>query len=294
MKKTPKITIIGLGLIGGSLGLLLKEKLNGQVIGFSLHKKTLKKALKIGAIDKIANSLKESIEATEIVFIATPIPVITKILKKLVPFLKPNTIITDVGSVKEIVVEEAEKILPKSVSFIGGHPMAGKERKGIVHAKANLLKGCVWVLTPGKNIKKVDLNKLKRLIKKIGCQPLVVNPKWHDKAVAGISHLPAILASTLCNIQGKQKDWPKRQQLAAKGFRDISRLAANPPNLHTDFCLQNQKNIISLINKTTKELKEFQKTLKEKDRNKVFAFFQKAQKIRNDWFAKSRFALYQP
>lgn len=283
-----KVAIIGLGLIGGSIGLLLKKKVDCHVIGFSLHRRTLKKALKIGAIDKIADSIKE-VQDADIVFIATPTSVVSEILKKIAKFLKPGCIVTDVASIKEKILKEAERILPKNVSFIGSHPVAGKEKSGIDAAEVDLLKGCFWVLTPGRNTNPKALEKLKEIIVKLGAKPSVVDPKWHDEAVACVSHLPAVLSSVLCLTVGKEKDWQKIQQLAAEGFRDTSRLAANPPLLHTDFCLGSKRNIRRLIGKTIRQLENFQKMIKENNRSKIFDFFKKAQKKRKEWLVKSRF-----
>jgi len=288
MKKI-KITIIGLGLIGGSLGLLLKKKTKSFVVGFSRHRKTLREAIEFGAIDQQAKSLEESVREADIIFIATPISTIPNVFKQIAGLVKPHTIITDIGSVKTNIVEQALKILPQNVSFIGGHPMAGKEKSGIDNANINLLKNCTWILTPTKNTNKQSLQKLISLINQIGCKPVILNTEFHDKAVAGISHLPAILSSILCAICGEEKDWIETQKLAAEGFRDTSRIAANPPLLHTDFCLSNQNNINKLINNTIKELKNFQCHINKKDKQQLLLFFQKAQRIRNEWFVNSRF-----
>lgn len=284
-----RITIIGLGLIGGSLAMTLKDKGFTNVVGFSKNPKTTERAQQLGAINRVAHSLKESVDNSDIVVICTPILQIEQILKKIRNHLKDGCIVTDVGSTKKVIVEEAEKVLPKQVFFVGGHPMAGKETSGIEHADKNLFQGCTWCLTPTRVSNKTVVKEVEQLVSFIGAKPKIIKADAHDEAVAGISHLPFLLSTLLINTVTEKNSWPTARKLAASGFRDITRLANGNIEMHADVCQTNKDNIIALLNQFIQEAQTTKRFLQMDEKENLIHRFRTAKKQREDWFLKSRF-----
>lgn len=222
-----KIGIVGLGLIGGSLAIDLREQ-NHYLLGVSRQESTCKIALEKGIVDRASNDLSILKEA-EIIFICTPIDKIVFTLLKLIPYLDSETIVTDVGSVKQPIVEACS---PLWEHFIGGHPMAGTEQSGINAAQSGLFQGAAYVLTPNKEL--IHLDKLKQLTRSLGAIPYVCSPEVHDRAVAWISHLPVMVSTSLiaaCLTEADKDVLELAQHLASSGFRDTSRVGVGNPEL---------------------------------------------------------------
>ena len=222
-----KIGIVGLGLIGGSLAIDLRGQ-NHYILGISRQKSTCNIALKKRIVDRASNDLNILKEA-EIIFICTPIDKIVSTLSKLIPYLDRETIVTDVGSVKQPIVEACS---PLWEHFIGGHPMAGTEQSGINAAQSGLFQGAAYVLTP--NRESIHLDKLKQLARSLGAIPYVCSPEVHDRAVAWISHLPVMVSTSLiaaCLTEADKDVLELAQHLASSGFRDTSRVGAGNPEL---------------------------------------------------------------
>lgn len=234
------VTLIGLGLIGGSLGLALRgAALQATVTGWDREWTVTKAALARGAIDRAAPTLAEAVARSELVVVATPVRAMEAIFAAMVPHLSPGTIVTDVASTKVQVLQWAQTQLPPSVSFIGGHPMAGSEQHGIASARADLLRGAVYCIVPPTDALPTALNTLCDLTRAIGARPLLLTPEQHDAAVAAISHLPFLLATALMQLTTTAPNWPALAPLAATGYRDMTRLASGDPAMHRDICLTN-------------------------------------------------------
>ena len=200
MKKFKKVTIIGVGLIGGSIGLAMKKRrLAHTIVGVAKHKRSLEKALRLGAIDEGLLNPKESVRGSDLVILATPIYSIIEVTKSIVKYLDNGCIIIDVGSTKRLIVKELEHILPKDIYFVGGHPLAGSEQRGIDNASAKLFKDSAWILTRTKKTNFRVLIRVKGLITALGANVLVMSANKHDRIISEISHLPHILASSLVN-----------------------------------------------------------------------------------------------
>ena len=285
-----KVSIIGVGLIGGSFGLALKKKrLVGQVAGIGRHIHKLKEAKRLGAIDKYTTDFARGVKDSDIVMVATPVSKIPLIVKRILPHLKDGCIITDVGSTKGGVVRKVEEILSKSsgrgrrpkVSFIGGHPMAGSEKQSVRNASADIFSGTTCVLTPidrnsGKAIKVV-----RDLWKEIGARVLLLKPEEHDYLVAYTSHLPHVVASTLANLMGKvRKQDPRVNRIIAGSISDMTRIAASNPEMWIDICLSNSKAISESINATLKYLKKFKKSIEKRRKKELQDLFQKGRLAR--------------
>ncbi|PJC48828.1 MAG: prephenate dehydrogenase/arogenate dehydrogenase family protein, partial [Candidatus Omnitrophica bacterium CG_4_9_14_0_2_um_filter_42_8] len=220
-----RVTIIGLGLIGGSLCLAIKEKrLAKEIVGVSRRKSTIDKAVKNRVADFATLNLKDGVKDSDLVIITTPVFKIVDIAKKIAPFLKKGAIVTDAGSTKKHIVENIEKARLKDMDFVGSHPIAGSEKSGIKHADKDLFKGAYCIVTEAKN--KSALNKVKKFWASIGMKVIVMPAQSHDKLLSKISHLPHALAVSLVNTAaGNGLD------LAAGGFKDTTRIASGEPEL---------------------------------------------------------------
>lgn len=277
-----KITIIGVGLIGGSLGLALKEnRPNFKIVGID-KQEIIEKAIAQGAIDEGTVNLEEGIKEADIVIIATPIKTILNILTQINPFLKKGCIVTDTGSTKGQIVERADKVLSKDIFFIGGHPMAGSEEYGIDSANPHLFQDRTYILTPTKKSNLVAIEKLFSLIKMIGANRLILNPLEHDRIVGAVSHLPQIMAVSLINMVSElvQKENNNNYfKAVGAGFKDMTRIALSPYKVWEDICNTNQENILEMIQEFRNYLGVIEDKLKN-DPSSLKEEFQKASKLR--------------
>ncbi|MBW4536657.1 MAG: prephenate/arogenate dehydrogenase [Pleurocapsa minor HA4230-MV1] len=216
-----KIGIIGLGLIGGSLGLDLRSQ-GHQIIGISRQENVCQIALAKGVVTEASTEFKALAEA-EIVIVCTPIAAIASTIKQIIPYINSETIITDVGSVKQPIVEECSQLWP---NFIGGHPMAGMTQSGIDAAIANLFTGAAYVLTPTAASKPENIAKLTAIASELNAIPYVCDAQIHDRAVSWISHLPVMVSASLIKacLQEEPDTLQLAQILASSGFRDTSRV----------------------------------------------------------------------
>lgn len=277
-----KISIIGIGLIGGSLGLALKEKKpNFKIVGID-KQKIIEKAIARGAIDEGTVNLEEGIEEADMVIIATPVKTILDLLPKINPFLKKGCIVTDTGSTKGRIVERANEVLSEDVFFIGGHPMAGSEKYGIEEAGPHLFQGKTYILTPSKKSNLTAIKKIFSLIKVIGAERLILDPLEQDRIVGAVSHLPQIMAVSLINMISElvQKENNKNYFKAiGGGFKDMTRIALSPYKIWEDVCETNQENILEMIREFRNYLEVIEGKLKNNSYN-LKEEFQKANQLR--------------
>jgi len=277
-----KITIIGVGLIGGSLGLALKEKkANFKIVGID-KQEIIEKAIARGAIDEGTVNLKEGIEEADIVIIATPVKTILNLLTQINPFLKKGCIVTDTGSTKQQIVRKANKVLSKDIFFIAGHPMAGSEKYGIDSANSHLFQDKTYILTPTKKSNLIAIEKISSLIKMIGGKRLILNSLEHDRIVGTVSHLPQIMAVSLVNMVSelvRKENNNNYFKAVGEGFKDITRIASSPYKIWEDICDTNQENILEMIREFRNYLGVIEDKLKNKP-NSIKEEFQKASKLR--------------
>lgn len=280
-----RVAIIGLGLIGGSLGLALrKAKAAQHIAGYDLGKGVSDRARKVGAIDQPYSSLGDAVRGAELVILATPVGAMRSLLQNVADVLSPGAVVTDVASTKVQVISWAEEFLPVSVSFVGGHPMTGKEQSGVEAADANLFQGRIYCLTPTVHTRPAAINKVSQLVETIGARVRFLEPAEHDGQVAGVSHLPFLASIALVNTVAGSSGWSDASVLASNGFRDISRLAAGNPEMYRDICLTNSEAIvrwldeyIATLNLLRSRIAEHDKTLNEP--------FTTAQQLRLQWQA---------
>jgi len=256
-----RIAIIGLGLIGGSIGLALKQAnwWGAEVIGYVRRQEMGSLALKLGAVDKVESNLRDVVRGAEIVIIATPVMTIKDIFVQIAPDLPRGSIVTDTASTKMQVLRWAEELLPSRINFVGGHPMAGKEIPGIRAAKADLFRNCTYCLTQLPHTKPAALQTVKDMVEGFGAVPLVIGAQEHDRLVAGISHLPLLLSVALVAVTTKDSSWQQMSHLAASGYRDLTRLASGSPEVNAHICLSNQDAVVAWIDAFSEELQRLRR-----------------------------------
>ncbi len=281
-----QVAIVGVGLIGGSLGWAIRERgIAKSVIGLGRNPQRLALAKKKGAIDKGTIDWNTGVSNADLVVLCTPVGKILPILKELASHFPVGCLVTDVGSTKNSIVEGAEKILrsrKNEVFFIGSHPMAGSEQFGIEAAKKDLYEGSLCLVTPAENSQRREIQRIEKLWKSVGCRVLKISPVLHDQSVAAVSHFPHIVASSLVNtVAQMNKENKKLATLAASGFRDTTRIASSLPEIWTDICMENQISILEAIQSFEKELQEFKRYIQKKNTKKVYNKFQSAKKFRD-------------
>jgi arogenate dehydrogenase (NADP+) len=240
-----QIGIIGLGLIGGSLGLDFRT-LGHQVLGVSRQAQTCELALTRGAVDQAATT-PELLRQADIVFLCTPLGVMTATVAQLIPHLQPSTILTDVGSVKASVVEQLAPLWP---NFVGGHPMAGTAETGIAAAQSQLFQGRPYVVTPTLATPRASIKVVTELAQSLGCQMFTCDPAIHDQAVALISHLPVFVSANLiatASGAASPEMIDLAQQLASSGFKDTSRVGGGNPELGRMMAEYNHTALLSAL-----------------------------------------------
>ena len=279
-----RIAIVGLGLIGGSIGLALKRAGSDgvELVGYARRPETADRALQLGAIDRVEGSLASAVDKAALVILATPTMSVKEILSQIGSHLPAGCVVTDVASTKVQVMKWAEESLPPSASFVGGHPMAGKELSGIDVADADLFKGCTYCIVPGRGASDDAVQTIVDLVHKVGARHVFINASDHDQFVAGISHVPLILASALVMATTGNPHWSKMSEVAATGYQGATRLASQHPRMNRDICLTNGENIVSWIDDFAKELQRFRGLIAEGDLGLEQAF-DRARQARNAW-----------
>jgi prephenate dehydrogenase len=259
------IAIIGVGLIGGSLGAAFKKVYPSlRVTGYDQDIKILATAKSLKVIDQDSPTLEAAVVDADVIFIATPVSAIVETVRKVVKVAKQQAIITDVGSTKAKIVTEIESFLPSHLSFVGGHPMAGSEKNGVKAANPDLFKNRHYILTPTQNTDSQAFQTLHSLLTDIGANVLAIDPQRHDQIVAIISHLPHLVAAALVNLAGKERtNHETLLLLAAGGFKDTTRIAAGNPRIWLDICLENKEAILKALDKLKDELERYSTAIKE-------------------------------
>lgn len=277
MRLFSRVTIIGLGLIGGSLGLAIKEKrIASEVVGVSRRKSTIRKALSLGAVDRVTLDLKKGVKGSDLVILAVPVFKIVEIAKAVSRYIEKGAILTDVGSTKDYVVKEIESIMPKGMYFVGAHPLAGSERSGVRFSNKDLFKGAICILTKTSSTNPKALGKIKDFWRALGMKVVIMAPEMHDKVVSRISHLSHLTAVSLVNsVEAKDLNF------AAGGFKDTTRIVSGEPELWNDIFLTNKSNLLKDISRLKKELARIESALKNNDKIALLKLLNRAKVIRD-------------
>ncbi len=276
------VAIVGTGLIGGSIGLGLKESgLATSIIGIGHRKVSINKALKIKAIDEGTTSIEKAAKQADIIILATSVNLIPDYAKKIIPLMKESAILTDVGSTKDYIVSQVTKEMKSKSgegrsSFIGAHPLAGSEQRGIDSARSDLFEGSVCVLTPTDLNPKKDITRLSNMWKALGARISIMTPSKHDEILALVSHLPHFVASSLAGVID-EKHW----KFAASGLRDTTRIASGDPGLWLSIGKQNKQKIVKALRSFSKEVEGTINDLEKGNDKKLLGRLKKAKTVRD-------------
>lgn len=289
-----RVTIVGLGLIGGSIGLGLRrwsaQQSKGsdqtlEIVGFDTDIDQQQYAKKLNAVDKTEWDLSKAIRDADVVVISVPVMAMKETFINIAPHLKSGAVVTDVGSTKSDVLEWARTELPRTVSFVGGHPMAGKTQS-IEGAEADLFKGATWCVCPLPTAKDEAVRNVLGMIAALEAEPYFIDPHEHDGHVAGVSHVPFILSAALVNAVSGDPAWRDMKTLTSSGFRDASRLASGSPTMHRDISITNREAITRWIEKTIGELERAKAAMNQGDdagAETLLGFFNQARDARAEW-----------
>lgn len=281
-----RVAILGLGLMGASLGMALRQDgVARTVVGYDSAPGVALRARERSALDLACASLAEAVANSDLVVLAAPLLTMRDLLAEIAPFLKPEAIITDLGSAKAEVVSWAKSLLPAPNQFVGGHPMAGSERSGVEAADASLYRDCIWCLTPTNGTSPHALQQVRRIIEALGARPQQIAAEVHDHAVALASHLPLVAASALMLTVTQSPDASDALALAAGGLRDTTRVAAGSPRMARDICLTNTLPLVASLDAYIATLQSLRRQLAEQD-TAIEDAFVSARDARDGWVAQ--------
>jgi len=265
MKHLRKVTAIGLGLLGGSVCLAVSRAINGvKTAGFAHRPSTRTKARRLKIADEVFDDIRASVADADIVILATPVCTFERIFREIADALPAGCIVTDVGSTKLTVHRWADKYLPKSVHYVGSHPIAGSEQRSVEFARDDLFDRALCILTTTKTTDKRAAAALRKFWSALGCFVKTMSPAGHDRIFANVSHLPHITAAALVNASNLQE-----LKFAGKGFMDSSRIASGPANIWADVLMTNAQNTVRGIDRLTAELTKLKKVIRSGDRKKI-------------------------
>jgi len=290
-----QVSIIGVGLIGGSIALSIKEEFpQYDIVGIDTELQFIHEALALGIIDWGTIDLTQGVENADVIIIATPVKATENIIEQLGNTkIKDSCIITDVGSTKHNIYEMAECFRDKGISFIGGHPMAGSERSGVKAANRRLFENAYYVLTPSEWAKEEDIESLKTLLESTKAEIIIMSSKTHDQVVGAISHLPHIVASALVNLIREKKSNPYYTALAAGGFRDITRIASASVDMWRDIVISNKESMLQIITDWERHISEIKKAIEVNDIEQIEEFFTTAKNFRDDLPIRQQSLIHQ-
>ena len=275
--KIKTLTIVGVGLIGGSIGLAAKRrKLADRVLGGGRRQASLNQALAIGAIDEGFLDLAAAVQQAEIAVFCTPVDQIAEQVLASAPGCATGTLLIDAGSTKAEIVRSVEGRLPKGIAFVGSHPLAGSEKRGAEHADADFFQDRLTIVTPTPATEPSALERTRAFWRALGCRVRVLDPQEHDQALAVTSHLPHLVAAALAGILP-----PELQELSASGFRDTTRIAAGDPSLWTAILAQNQLAVLNALKQLDDQLSRFREALKVGNWTAVADLLTQAKKVRD-------------
>lgn len=278
------IAIIGVGLIGGSIGLSLKEKLREKIriAGFDDSAVSLETALERGAVDLAAKTVQEAVKNADIVFLSTPVLQIVPMVRKILPHLKRGAILTDTGSTKQFIWRQLKDILPREIYYVAGHPMAGKEHSGILAADANLFLHKCYVIVEDTGAPAEAIRKVCDLLELTGANITTMDIAKHDRCASVISHVPHVAAAALVTLLNNSKsDMEANLKLAGGGFKDTTRIASSNADMWADVCMSNPEAIVGHLRDLKAILDDVIEQIEGRDRQKIYDYFLAAKQRRD-------------
>lgn len=278
-----RLAVIGVGLIGGSLAKALRlQHQCGEIVGCGRNAANLQQAVELGVIDRYTHSMAQAVENADVIVLAVPLGTIRPALKEIRSFISSNAIITDVGSAKGCVVEDARAELGELLPhFVAGHPIAGAERSGVLAAQADLFVKRKVILTPISETHQTALQKIKHMWEICGAEVIEMDVKHHDEVLAATSHLPHVLAYTLVDLLANMETTQDIFRYAAGGFRDFTRIASSDPQMWHDICLFNKEPILMMLEKYQQHLQLLTHAIRSENSNKIKELFSNAKTARD-------------
>jgi len=274
-----KVTIIGPGLIGGSLGFALLERgVCEEVVGVGRRQCSIDEAVRLGAVTSATLDIEEGVAGADLVVLATSVGTIPTLAQRAIPHMKESALLTDVGSTKRLIVNEIEKLLAddSGIGFVGSHPLAGSEKRGVQAAREDLFDNSVCVLTPTARTKAETTEAVANLWTAVGARVVLLDPAQHDSILSRVSHLPHVVAAALLNLLA-DSDMP----FAASGFRDTTRVASSDVNLWTEICAHNKQEILNALDALRAELDRISAALGRDDLNALRDYLNRAKERRD-------------
>lgn len=273
---------IGLGLIGGSVARAIRKYEPDSVIyAYARHKETIEEAIAAGVVDRLLSPLDPLYGTCDYIFLCAPVESNLRYLEELKDLVSDDCIFTDVGSVKSIIHEKVEE-LGLGHHFIGGHPMAGSEKSGFSASSDRLIENAYYILTPGNGVSEERVEEFRTLISRLGAIPMILKPDKHDFITAGVSHLPHLIAYTLVNLVRELDDEQQHMKtIAAGGFRDITRIASSSPEMWEHICMENPKNINTVLDEYIRRLLEIRSFVENGSARTLNGLFQSAKDYRD-------------
>lgn len=271
-----KLVIYGVGLLGGSLGMALRRRaMAAEIVGLGRSQERLERARQLGAIDRGVTRAAEALEGADAVILAVPPRQIRERLGEIGALLAPGTFLTDVGSVKARIVETARESIPKGVLFIGSHPMAGSEKAGVEFSRGDFYEGCACILTPDETTDPRALAIARSFWSAVGSRVIEMDPARHDRLLAGISHLPHLLASSLMQALSRSSDASADEvaAIAGGGLKDMTRIAAADPEIWRQIFSENSAAVLAWLDEFEKILNEWRAALDKNDAKTIAALF---------------------
>lgn len=279
----PRLTIIGVGLIGGSLSLALKDAgVVGEVVGCGRGKPNLEKAIELGVIDRYTRDPIEAVADADVVFLATPVKTLGKVTEEMLPGLKAGAIVTDGGSVKGDVINMIEPLMPEGIHFVPGHPIAGTEKSGAEAAFPTLYRGKRCILTPTENTDQGALELVTTMWQTAGSDVVSMPVEKHDRVLAAISHLPHMVAYSLVNAVGSYDQYEENiLEYSAGGFRDFTRIASSDPVMWRDIAETNRDALLEMMEQFEVFFAELKAEISAGKGEKLFEFFLRSKQLRD-------------
>jgi prephenate dehydrogenase len=277
----PRIAVIGVGLIGGSLALAVKKRgLCREIVGIGRSESSLRKALELDVIDTFTLQLEKGVSGADLVVLATPLSVFAGCLKTMCPYLKPGAVVTDVGSAKEMVLRRAQRF--PEILFVGAHPIAGTEKSGVTEANADLFDGARCIITPTSTTDPHALDRVEKLWKGVGSRVIRMDAETHDCIMAAVSHLPHMAAYALVNsVAGIRMGEIEALSFTGGGFKDFTRIASSHPIMWRDICLENKKHLLKAVERFEDEIKKLKQHILDENGEALCRDFQLAKTTRD-------------
>ena len=280
-----KVCILGLGLIGGSIGLAIKRSnISNQITGYARSNSTLERAIELGLVDSVKDNLKDAVNNSDLVILATPLSTFRELVEEMSPFLKKGCIITDTGSAKLTVIEDLKDILPNGVEFVPGHPIAGTEESGPDAGFAELFDNRWCILTPTEDNSSNAVDLVKDFWESIGSKVEIMDPMHHDKVLAITSHIPHLIAFNIVGTANNLANVTKKEvvKYSAGGFRDFTRIAASDPKMWSDIFTYNSDAVLEMLDLFSNDLAKLKAAVIKKDSDLLFSNFEKTREVRKN------------